>query len=109
MSSATGTQGHTGIWHQRGWQRHVLNITDLRMTCLRLQLLFLNHHHQLLHSCHELRKTLSEVHIPVGSLLHKCMSAEPENQLAGTTQMEPHGEHGPELQCHKQCWAVTNY
>ncbi len=49
----------------------------------------------------ELRKTLSEVHIPVGSLLHKCMSAEPENQLAGTTQMEPHGEHGPELQCHK--------
>lgn len=102
MSSATGTQGHTRIWHQRGWQRLVLNITDLQMTCLRLQLLFQSSSPTPLFISHsELRKTLSEVHIPVGSLLHKCMSAEPENLPAGTTQMQPHGDHGPELQRHK--------
>ncbi|XP_073702954.1 uncharacterized protein [Garra rufa] len=49
----------------------------------------------------ELKKTLSEVHIPVGSLLHKCMTAEPVNLPAGTTQMQPHDQHGPDLQCHK--------
>ncbi|KAI2653666.1 hypothetical protein H4Q32_013986 [Labeo rohita] len=39
--------------------------------------------------------------LPRGSLLHKCMSAEPVNLPAGTTQMQPHDDHGPDLQCHK--------
>lgn len=56
----------------------------------------------------DLRNALSGVHIPLRSLLHKSMSAEPALIPANTTQqLASHGEHGPDMQCQK-CMSFYN-
>ncbi len=49
-----------------------------------------------------LKKSLEGANVPVGSLLHKCISAEPDQVPAAPTQLQqPHGEHGTDMQCQK--------
>jgi len=55
------------------------------------------------YSSHEaLKKSLEVASVPVGSLLHKCISSEPDQTPEAPTQLQlPHSEHGTDIQCQK--------
>lgn len=55
------------------------------------------------YTSHEaLKVSLEAASIPLGSLLHKCISAVPDQVVAAHTQLQqPHDEHGTDKRCQK--------